>query len=106
MTDDTQAIPLRVNLGAIPLFKDLSADALARVSSLTVGASFAAGDTIFLEQEPGDALYVIETGRVRVWVRDARSQSWRQLAPTRCAALGDVAESHAAALIVAGREFI
>jgi len=58
-------------LGAVPLFTHLSPDALARVASLVVSTGFAAGDTIFLAREPGDALYIIERGRVRIWVHDA-----------------------------------
>lgn len=58
-------------LGGIPLFRQLSAEALEKISSLMVKAFFKAGDTIFLEREPGDALYVVDSGRVRIWVRDA-----------------------------------
>jgi len=36
-----------------------------------VRVSFKAGDTVFLEREPGDALYVVDSGRVRIWVRDS-----------------------------------
>jgi CRP-like cAMP-binding protein len=58
-------------LAAVPLFAHLSADALARVSSLMETVAFRPGDTVFLAREPGDALYVIASGRVRIWVRDA-----------------------------------
>jgi len=36
-----------------------------------VTVSFKAGDTVFLEREPGDALYLIENGKVRIWVHDS-----------------------------------
>lgn len=57
-------------LAAIPLFKQLAPEALEKMSGLMVKVSFKAGDSIFLEREPGDALYVVDTGRVRIWVRD------------------------------------
>src|ERR1700681_2574811 len=60
----------RFGLGAIPLFKKLSPAALEKMSGLMVKVSFKAGDTIFLQHEPGDALYVVDSGQVRVWVRD------------------------------------
>jgi len=60
----------RFSLAAIPLFKQLSPAALETMSGLMVKVSFKAGDTIFLERELGDALYVIDSGGVRIWVRD------------------------------------
>lgn len=65
MTDATTA------LAAIPLFAHLSPAALDKMSGLMATVSFTAGGTIFLEREPGDALYVVESGRVRISVRDA-----------------------------------
>lgn len=57
-------------LSDVPLFKHLSAAALAEVSRLMITVRYKAGETVFLEREPGDALYVLESGRVRIWVRD------------------------------------
>lgn len=59
-----------VALSAIPLFKGLSPAALSALSLLMVNVSHAAGETVFLEHEPGQALYIVESGRVRIWVRD------------------------------------
>ena len=59
-----------VGLGANPLFRQLSAEAAQKMSSMMTKASYKAGDTIFLEREPGDALYLIESGKVRIWVHD------------------------------------
>lgn len=59
------------SLTAIPLFAHLTTDALENMSRLMDTVSFRAGGTVFLVREPGDALYVIESGRVRIWVRDA-----------------------------------
>jgi CRP-like cAMP-binding protein len=60
----------RLGLGAIPLFKKLSPAALEKMSGRMVKVVFKAGDTIFLEHETGDALYVVDSGSVRIWVRD------------------------------------
>src|SRR5258705_9700125 len=59
-----------LGLAGIPLFRELSPTALVKISGLMIHVSFKAGDTIFLEREPGDALYVVDSGGVRVWVRD------------------------------------
>jgi CRP-like cAMP-binding protein len=66
MTDDKEP----AGLAAIPLFRQLSSDALEKISGLMVKESYKASDTIFLQNEPGDALYVIDSGKVRIWVRD------------------------------------
>ncbi len=67
MTDGNE----RLSLTTIPLFRQLSPDDLEKIDKLMVEVSFKAGKTIFLQNEPGDALYVIDSGRVRIWVRDA-----------------------------------
>src|SRR5260370_16806912 len=67
MTDGNE----RIGLGAIPLFRQLSPEALEKISELIVKVSFKAGETVFLENEPGDSLYVVDSGKVRIWVRDA-----------------------------------
>jgi CRP-like cAMP-binding protein len=66
MTDGNE----RLGLAAIPLFKKLAPDALAKMSGLMVKVSFKAGETVFLQREPGNALYVLDSGSVRIWVRD------------------------------------
>jgi CRP-like cAMP-binding protein len=58
-------------LGTIPLFSQLSPEALETISRLMVEVSFKTGDTIFLEREPGTALYIVKSGTVRIWTRDA-----------------------------------
>src|ERR1700687_159166 len=59
-----------LGLIAIPLFKQLSSEALEKISGLMVQESHKTGDTIFLAGERGDALYVLDSGKVRIWVRD------------------------------------
>src|SRR5258708_30830351 len=59
-----------LSLTTIPPFKKLSSDALEKLSGLMVKEAHKAGDTIFLTGERGDALYVVDSGKVRIWVRD------------------------------------
>ena len=66
MTDGNEYL----GLAAIPIFRLLSPTALEKISGLMVKVSYKVGDTIFLEHEPSDALYVVGSGKVRIWVRD------------------------------------
>ena len=66
MTDGKEYFGLAAN----PLFRQLSSEALDEISGLMVKESHKAGNTIFLEGERGDALYVVDSGKVRIWVRD------------------------------------
>ncbi len=66
MTNDGESL----GLAAIPLFSHFSPAALEKMSGLMVNLSFHATETIFLEREPGDAPYVVDSGKVRIWVRD------------------------------------
>ena len=59
-----------LGLSANPLFRQLSPEAAEKMSAMMTRASYKAGDTIFLEREPGDGLYLIESGKVRIWVHD------------------------------------
>jgi CRP-like cAMP-binding protein len=70
MADEMSDSNKRPSLTAVPLFRQLSAEALAKISGLMVEVSHKAGATIFLQNEPGDALYVVDSGKVHIWVRD------------------------------------
>ena len=59
-----------LDLSAIPLFKQLSPSALEKISGRMVKVAYKSGETIFLEHEQSDALYVVASGKVRIWVRD------------------------------------
>src|SRR5204863_2354447 len=61
----------RATLAAIPLLAQLSSSDLARLSSLMTTTRSQAGETVFLAAEPGDSLFVITGGRVRIWISDA-----------------------------------
>jgi uncharacterized membrane protein len=59
-----------LGLAAISLFKDLSTEALEKMSTLLENITFKTGDTVFHEHDKGDALYIVHSGKVRIWVRD------------------------------------
>jgi CRP-like cAMP-binding protein len=71
MTNTPSALLDGPVLAAIPLFSQLSPAAVEVLSRLMVEVTFRAGDTIFLEHEPGTALYIVRSGAVRIWTRDA-----------------------------------
>jgi len=70
MADEVTDGSKRLSLTAIPLFRQLSSEALGKISGLMVEVSHQGGDAIFLQNEPGDALYLVESGKIRIWVRD------------------------------------
>jgi CRP/FNR family transcriptional regulator len=51
----------------LPLFADFDADALARLAAHSVTRSFPPGHVLFTTGEPCRGLYVIESGRVRIY---------------------------------------
>ncbi|HEY3042215.1 MAG TPA: DUF1003 domain-containing protein [Pyrinomonadaceae bacterium] len=58
------------SLSRIPLFKRLTSDELEQLAREVDQVQFDADETIFNEQDKGDALYVVEAGLVRIWVLD------------------------------------
>ena len=58
-----------VEMGAVPLFADLSPAELQELSWLVSPFAYAPGERIFRQGEPGDALYCVEAGRVALSVR-------------------------------------
>ncbi len=53
---------------AVPLFRDLTPEQLARVAGLLHRKTLPAGTTMITEQQPGEALYFIITGAVKAYV--------------------------------------
>jgi len=53
-------------LKSIDLFRALPAEELAQIAEIAEEQEFVAGDPIFGEGEPGDALYLVVEGQVRV----------------------------------------
>jgi CRP/FNR family cyclic AMP-dependent transcriptional regulator len=58
------------SLSQIPLFKGLDQTELENLAELVDQVPYKAGEAIFHEHDAGDALYVVEKGAVRIWVRD------------------------------------
>src|SRR3989454_1646937 len=58
------------SLSHIPLFKRLTSEELEQLAEEVDQVKFDADETIFNEQDKGDALYVVESGQVRIWVMD------------------------------------
>lgn len=74
MSEDPAQDDQDLGLAAIALFKDLSPEALEKMSTLLENVNFKTGDTVFHEHEKGDALYVVHSGKVRIWVHDEDSK--------------------------------
>lgn len=53
-------------LATVPLFKSLAPDEVAAFSQLVREKSYPKGSVILFEDDPGDALFVVRTGRVKV----------------------------------------
>lgn len=58
------------SLSLIPMFKQLDTVELEKLAELTEQISLKAGQMVFHQHEPGDALYIVESGTVRLWVLD------------------------------------
>ena len=53
-------------LKSVELFRDLPGEELATIAEIAEEQPFAAGEPVFAEGEPGDALYLVVEGVVRV----------------------------------------
>lgn len=58
------------SLSRIPMFQRLSPEELQKLAEEVDQVKFDDNETIFNEQDKGDALYVVESGSVRIWVLD------------------------------------
>ncbi|HAF16464.1 MAG TPA: cyclic nucleotide-binding protein [Blastocatellia bacterium] len=58
------------SLSRIPLFKRLTPEELQQLAQEVDQVKFGVDEIIFNEQDKGDALYVVESGSVRIWVLD------------------------------------
>jgi uncharacterized membrane protein len=58
------------SLSRVTFFKRLERDELERLATRVEQVTFRAGETIFNENDKGDALYVVDRGSVRIWVID------------------------------------
>jgi CRP/FNR family transcriptional regulator, cyclic AMP receptor protein len=58
------------SLSKVPLFTRLTPAELEILAAEVDQVDYKAGEVIFNERDRGDALYVVETGMVRIWVMD------------------------------------
>ena len=58
------------SLSRVPLFRRLDPSELDELAQEVTQVKYDADETIFNEADKGDALYVVETGSVRIWVLD------------------------------------
>jgi CRP/FNR family transcriptional regulator, cyclic AMP receptor protein len=58
------------SLARVQLFKRLSPSELEQLAEDVDQVVYKDGETIFNEHDKGDALYVVDSGAVRIWVRD------------------------------------
>ncbi|HEX5889900.1 MAG TPA: DUF1003 domain-containing protein [Pyrinomonadaceae bacterium] len=71
LSDNNQPLSEKAeSLAHVSLFRRLEADELERLATRVEHVTFSAGETIFLENDKGDALYVVDSGTVRIWVLD------------------------------------
>src|SRR5215475_8813773 len=56
---------------SVPLFASLDDQAAGELRGLLTTRDVASGDTLFRAGDEGDALYLIESGRIRISVADA-----------------------------------
>ncbi|OGO22777.1 MAG: hypothetical protein A2Z28_01060, partial [Chloroflexi bacterium RBG_16_51_9] len=54
-------------LGSVPYFSSLSKEEIGRIAKETLERTFGRGEVLFLEGEPCQGLYVVKTGRVRIF---------------------------------------
>ena len=70
MSTDVNPSDEAESLSRIPIFKRLTPDELEQLAKEVDQVKYEAEETIFNEQDRGDALYVVEEGSVRIWVLD------------------------------------
>jgi len=70
MADEKTLSEEAESLSQVPLFKRLEPHELEKLAEEVDQVNYKAGDIIFNERDRGDALYVVETGSVRIWVWD------------------------------------
>ena len=58
---------IKTVLSRVPLFANLPPEELARLAEIGQYISIGKGQTVFLENDPGDTTYVILAGQVDIW---------------------------------------
>jgi CRP/FNR family cyclic AMP-dependent transcriptional regulator len=79
------------SLSAVPMFERLSPEEIRRLASLLKVVSFKAGEVVFHQRDPGDAMYIVRSGIVRIWVLDEDSKEVTLAELTQGAFFGELA---------------
>jgi uncharacterized membrane protein len=58
------------SLSRVQMFKRLTPEELEHLAHMVDQVHYEAGQTIFNQNDKGDAMYVVDSGSVRIWVRD------------------------------------
>jgi CRP/FNR family transcriptional regulator, cyclic AMP receptor protein len=61
-------------LGAVPYFRGLASDELARIAGRCHQRTLDTGEIIIMEGQPADGLYVVRSGKVRVFKTSSRGK--------------------------------
>src|SRR4029079_9953507 len=64
-------VPVPSTLGEFPLFRDLTIDQLTRLNDLLRRRTFPAGTNLASAEEPGEVVYLILNGTVKIYVTQA-----------------------------------
>lgn len=64
-------VPNATALAEIPLFRDLAPEQLARLNDLLRRKTFPAGTNLISAEEPGEVVYIVYEGTVKVYVTQA-----------------------------------
>lgn len=70
LTDTSNLSEQASALVLLPMFESLNEDEIEQLAELLTEVAYKAGSTIFYEKEAGDAMYILRTGAVRIWVHD------------------------------------
>lgn len=57
-------------LSAVPLFQSLEPREVETLAKLLEEIAYRGGETVFHENDPGDAMYIVHDGAVRIWTHD------------------------------------
>ena len=63
-----------LNLRKLPLFEGLSEENLAEIASRVTLCHLATNEVLFEQGDPGDSLYIIHLGKVKVYVNNSRGE--------------------------------
>jgi len=60
----------------IPIFSDLEPEELEQVSKIYISRKYKKGQIIFLEGEPGEAIYFVKEGKIKIYKSDVEGREY------------------------------